>query len=268
MSRECPPRPKVPSTAAPPARRTAAAQQGIDRLVEQDRGVLQGLVHTRPLERKVLEGHRACRRLHGLRPPWRRTWPCPRARSGCPCQAARPPWSGPRPRATRGRRARAPCRPCSTSMALPRKMRFHHCADMGSWPMRSRNITHSGRGNSIRQPWGCLVMVIWPRACAVRASRCRVGIDNRPLASRLSDDAPWNTNRYPCLIGLTPSQGVSAERHFSPLNCTFLHCSRKTTPINRAVTKFVNEINDLERRIESTKNQAKSFTCNHLSHLA
>ena len=48
----------------------------------------------------------------------------------------------------------------STSMALPRKTRFHHWAVMGNWVMRSRNFSHSGLGNTIRQPCGCLVMVI------------------------------------------------------------------------------------------------------------
>ncbi|MCY1370050.1 hypothetical protein D9M69_571230 [compost metagenome] len=80
----------------------------------------------------------------------------------------------------------------STSMALPRKMRFHHCACMGNAAMRSRNSSHSLRGNTIRQPCGCLVMVSW-LAAALRASRCRVGMESRPLASRLREEAPWNT---------------------------------------------------------------------------
>ena len=78
----------------------------------------------------------------------------------------------------------------STSMALPKKIRFHHWADMGNWAMRSRNFSHSGRGNTIKQPCGCLVMVSWPCAVALKTSRCRVGTDSRPLASRLSDEAP------------------------------------------------------------------------------
>eukprot|EP01034_Spumella_vulgaris_P001442 gene1441-1905_t len=41
----------------------------------------------------------------------------------------------------------------STSMALPKKIRRHHCPDMGNWAMRSRNFSHSGRGNIIKQPW-------------------------------------------------------------------------------------------------------------------
>ena len=43
--------------------------------------------------------------------------------------------------------------------ALPRKIRFHHWASMGSWAMRSRKRSHSVRGNTIKQPWGCFVMV-------------------------------------------------------------------------------------------------------------
>ena len=78
----------------------------------------------------------------------------------------------------------------STSMALPRKMRFHHWASMGRDAIRAANFSHSGRGNTIRQPCGCLVMVSCPWAVALRTSRCRVGTDSRPLASRLSDEAP------------------------------------------------------------------------------
>src|SRR5256885_4348497 len=87
-----------------------------------------------------------------------------------------------RPTASRssGDTSTRPVASMSTSMALPRKMRFHHCADMGSCAIRSRNCSHSVRGNSIRQPWGCLVRVTWPWAMATRASRCRVGTDSRP----------------------------------------------------------------------------------------
>ncbi|MBL8386625.1 MAG: hypothetical protein JNK17_00150 [Hydrogenophaga sp.] len=35
-------------------------------------------------------------------------------------------------------------------------------------------------------------------------------------------------------------------KHFSPLNCTFFHCSRKTGQCNCAGAVFFNEINHLE----------------------
>ena len=73
---------------------------------------------------------------------------------------------------------------------IGRLMRFQPCADMGSWAIRWRNFSHSGRGNIIRHPCGWRVRVSWPEAVAKRTSRCRVGTDSRPFASRLSDDAP------------------------------------------------------------------------------
>lgn len=54
----------------------------------------------------------------------------------------------------------------STSAALPRKIRFHQWASIGSAAMRSRKRSHSGRGNSMRQPSGCLVTVTRPSACS------------------------------------------------------------------------------------------------------
>jgi hypothetical protein len=36
-------------------------------------------------------------------------------------------------------------------------------------------------------------MVSCPAAVALSTSRCLVGTDKRPLTSKLSDDAPWNT---------------------------------------------------------------------------
>ena len=81
----------------------------------------------------------------------------------------------------------------SRSCALPRKMRFHHCAVIGSAEMRWLKRSHSGRANSSRQPSGWRVTVSCPPACALRTSRCRVGTDKRPLASRLMDETPWNT---------------------------------------------------------------------------
>src|SRR5659263_521567 len=78
-------------------------------------------------------------------------------------------------------------------MALPRNIRFHHCACIGSQAMRSRNFSHSLRGKIMRQPCGCLVMVSWLEAVTPSTSRYRVGTESRPLASRASDDAPCNT---------------------------------------------------------------------------
>ena len=43
--------------------------------------------------------------------------------------------------------------------------------------------------------------------------------------------------------------------HFPPLICTFFHCSRKTNLINRAATKFFNEINDLAPNCKVTERE-------------
>jgi len=40
------------------------------------------------------------------------------------------------------------------------------------------------------------VIVSCPAAVALKTSRCRVGTDRRPLASRLRDEAPWNTKKH------------------------------------------------------------------------
>jgi hypothetical protein len=54
--------------------------------------------------------------------------------------------------------------------------------------------------------------------------------------------------------------------HFSPLFCTFLHCTSKTVWRKRVITKIFNEIKDLEsfRTIFDDQN---SFKMKHLQHL-
>src|SRR3954471_22966569 len=141
-----------------------------------------------------------------------------------------------------------PVESSSTSMALPRKILFHHCAAMGSWATRSRNVSHSGRGKIMRQPCGWRVMVRRLSAVAASTSRCRVGMDSRPLASRLSDDAPWNTFVDPHCSGTAKGGVVS---HDPPLHCTFLHCSRKTLRRNPSGCRFGNEIKHLQTNTEA-----------------
>jgi hypothetical protein len=89
-------------------------------------------------------------------------------------------------------------------------------------------------------------MVNCPDAVALSTSRWRVGTDKRPLASRLSEEAPWN-NANP-LFRQTPRE-QNGETHFSPLFCTFLHCIRFLSIHNREMPFFSNEINDLEHHL-------------------
>ena len=74
----------------------------------------------------------------------------------------------------------------STSCALPSNSRCSARADMGKAAICSRFFSHSGRGYTSRQPSGWRVRVSRPSACDMSASRCRVGIEIRPLASSVS----------------------------------------------------------------------------------
>jgi hypothetical protein len=48
---------------------------------------------------------------------------------------------------------------------------------------------------------------------------------------------------------------MGACGHFSPLNCTFLHCSSKTTARKGFETIFCNEIKDLGANLHAPKDQ-------------
>ena len=105
----------------------------------------------------------------------------------------------------------------STSMALPKKIRFHHWASMGNAAMRARNFdpTRDGERPSGSHA-GCLVSVSWLSAArALSTSRCRVGTESRPFGIE--------TERRSTL----KHQNSTPLEHFSPLNCTFSHCIRK-----------------------------------------
>jgi hypothetical protein len=55
-----------------------------------------------------------------------------------------------------------------------------------------------------------------------------------------------------------------SENHFSPLNCIFLHFSRKSVQRKWLIDKFFNEINDLEA-IADVIYQKKSFRMKDLA---
>jgi len=51
---------------------------------------------------------------------------------------------------------------------------------------------------------------------------------------------------------------MEVQRHFSPLNCTFLHCISKNDPRKRGYNNFFNEIKDLEAILEALRDKKRS----------
>jgi hypothetical protein len=113
---------------------------------------------------------------------------------------------------------------------------------MGSAAMRSRNFSHSGRGKQHQTT----VRMLGDRQLAAsgRAQHvtmpCRHGKPTllHPDSAMKPLETPQST-----LFALAKTQ---SKRHFSPLNCTFLHCIRKIQTCKGLATIFCNEIKDLE----------------------
>jgi hypothetical protein len=51
---------------------------------------------------------------------------------------------------------------------------------------------------------------------------------------------------------------MEKKKHFSPLNCTFLHCISKMTNRKQACYIFFNEIKDLAPLYQAIKRQNRS----------
>lgn len=59
---------------------------------------------------------------------------------------------------------------------------------------------------------------------------------------------------------------MKVQRHFSPLNCTFLHCISKKYVRNKAYNNFFNEIKDLGATLKALMRQ-NLFYIKHLAHV-
>ena len=86
-------------------------------------------------------------------------------------------------------------------------------------------------------------MVNWPPAVALKTSRWRVGTDRRPLASKLNEDAPWNTrfsipDENNCNAGIFPT-----KLHFFALY-------QEITDSQEGFRVFFNEIKGLEQGLQ------------------
>ena len=139
------------------AARVAAAAEGavdveavgrrderFDRLVQEDGDVLRGSAW-RASEAEVLQrlGHR---RLHHRGLVRGVALARPRARSGCPCRAASRRAPGPAEARSSGAISTRDEASMSTSIALPRKIRFQPLESIGKAATLSRNVSHAGRG--------------------------------------------------------------------------------------------------------------------------
>jgi hypothetical protein len=82
---------------------------------------------------------------------------------------------------------------------------------------------------------------------ALRTSRCRVGTDSRPLASRLSDEAPWNKN--PPFPEKTPAQAPF------PTKLHFFALYQEIQPLQGVNRFFFNEIKGLEQVLRQGSGQ-------------
>jgi len=51
---------------------------------------------------------------------------------------------------------------------------------------------------------------------------------------------------------------TKVQTHFSPLNCTFLHCISKKERCKPVCNKFFNEINDLESTLNKVQSENRS----------
>jgi len=82
-------------------------------------------------------------------------------------------------------------------------------------------------------------MVSCPPAVALKTSRWRVGTDSRPLASKLNEDAPWNT-------GFSIPDEKNCKAEIFPTKLHFFALYQENTRYQGGFRVFFNEINGLE----------------------
>src|SRR5690606_8649316 len=115
--------------------------------------------------------------------------------------------------------------------ALPSSRRCKGRADMGKAAICLRFSSHAERGYTSRQPSGCRVRVKRPSTWETSASRCRVGMETRPLASNVSALHPWN-KFLPHFIAQKPTFPHSTVRNATgqATRCNYFNYNKHLAP--------------------------------------